>query len=94
MLDLTTNDIWTGVAGLIVLGGGVLTYFKSFRSPGPAVPAPAPTVAVVPGDRDQIERLIGHVNRLATAAEKVADRRQDEMSSKIDRIEDLLSSRK
>ena len=92
MLELSTSDVWTGIAGLLVLGGGVLTYFKSFRSTGPAIPAP--TVAVVPVDRDQIERLIGHVNRLATAAEKVADRRQDEMSSKIDRIEDLLSSRK
>lgn len=91
MFDLSTNDVWSGIAGLIVIGGGVLTYIKTFRSPKPVKPA---GLALTTIDRAQVERLIGGIERIAEAAEVIVDKRQDHMSATIDAIADLLATRK
>jgi len=79
-MDMSIDQIGTYAVGGFIALGAIGHYLRSLR----AKPTPAPDTAIVGigmelGNREQTERLIAQVTRIADGMDILADKRTDEM---------------
>jgi hypothetical protein len=90
MYKLTPDILWNAVIGFLVIIGAIGVYLKTLRHP-----KPDPLLSGVGGglvDREQMERLIREVKRIADAiTDKNAANINDRLEELVDRIDGMQS---
>lgn len=90
--QVEATEIWTNIG--IAIGGvflAIAAYYGKKVPPSP--PATSPVLASVGlelGNRDQVERMIHELARIAAALESLADHRQSDMKDAMDELLDKL----
>lgn len=87
-------DFWTNAGVLVAATIAMLAGYygpKVFAKPDAAKHDPVLTgIGLAFGDKDQTERMIGFLERIAKAAEALANHRQAEMTEKMDELLERL----
>lgn len=92
-----TPDVWANLGILLATAVAALAGYFGPRVFGKTPPAAAKAdpvlmgVGVAFGDKEQSERMIECLDRIATALEAIADRRQSEMQDTMEEILDRLN---
>lgn len=86
-MDLTPEQLGTGVVGLIIIAGAIGQYIQMRRDKKAEVNPIIAGVGLELGNRHQMDALISEVAGIRRAAEVIADRRTSELK---DMYETLL----
>lgn len=79
-MELTPELLGTAGVGAVVLIGAIGNYLRSLREKPRASDPVIAGIGLAFGDREQSERMISALTRMAAAMEILADRRTDEMA--------------
>lgn len=93
-MTLTPEILSAGVVGAIVVLGAIGQYLRTRQqAPRTGLDPSLQVIGADLGNREQMERLIVVVTRVAVALETIADRKQSEMGEKLDELLEQLSQR-
>lgn len=92
-MDLTPELLGTGFVGLVVILGAVGQYLRSRQAP-PALPPAIASIGADLGNREQMERLIAEVKRIADVLDdKNAAGINERLDALAEHVERLLAER-
>jgi undecaprenyl pyrophosphate synthase len=82
--------VWLGtVLGAIFIGiAAVGNYIKNNKEKPKSMDTVLTSIGVGYGDRDQIERAIAQITRMASALEILADKRTDKIEQALERLDE------
>lgn len=89
MVTETAPDLWVQIGGLIAaLAAGAAGYFgrELLGKSSPKVDPVITGIGLALGDKEQSERLIDELRRIAVALEALADKRQSEIDEKLEEL--------
>ncbi|GAB5506702.1 MAG: hypothetical protein Rhirs2KO_18650 [Rhizobiaceae bacterium] len=89
-MELTAELIAQGVVGLLTVLGAVGVYLRTRQKPPPSEGAVVSGIGVGLIEREQAERLIRVLERIAVSVETMADRRQNDMQETLHDIAEQL----
>jgi hypothetical protein len=78
-MELTPELLGTAAVGVVIILGAVGNYLRSLKALPSQPDAVLRGIGMELGDKDQTERLIAQVKRIADGMDILADKRTDEM---------------
>lgn len=93
-MELTPELLASGVVGVIVVLGAIGQYLRTFKAKPPQDPVLA-GVGIELGNREQTERVIAQLKRIADAlTEKNASDISDRLEDLAEKVDEALSHRR